>query len=54
MKNLVFTAIVVGVIGYFGAKFYLHHKVSSGLDTALAIMRPFADIQYEGAAGAAS
>ncbi len=48
MKNLVFTAIVVGVIGYFGAKFYLHHKVSSGLDTALVFMQPFADIQYEG------
>ena len=48
MKNLVITAIVVGVIGYFGAKFYLHYKVSSGLDTALTMMQPFADIQYEG------
>ena len=48
MKNLVITAIVVVVIGYLGAKFYLHHKVSSGLDTALVFMQPFADIQYEG------
>ena len=48
MKNLVVTVILVGVLGYFGAKFYLHHKVSSNLDEALAMVQPFADIQYEG------
>ena len=48
MKNLVVTVILVGVLGYFGAKFYLHHEVSSNLDTALAMVRPFADIHYDG------
>ncbi len=48
MKNLVVTVILVGVLGYFGAKFYLHHEVSSNLDTALAMVQPFADIQYDG------
>jgi len=48
MKNLVVTVILVGVLGYFGAKFYLHHEVSSNLDMALDMARPFADIQYDG------
>ena len=48
MKNLIVTVILVGTLGYFGAKFYLHYKVSSNLDTALAMIQPFADIQYEG------
>ena len=48
MKNLVVTVILVGVLGYFGAKFYLHHEVSSNLDAALAMAQPFADIQYDG------
>ena len=48
MKNLVVTVILVGILGYFGAKFYLHHEVSSSLDSALAMARPFADIRYDG------
>ena len=48
MKNLVLTAILMGIVGYFGAKFYLHHEVSSNLDMVLAMAQPFADIQYEG------
>ena len=48
MKNLVLTAILVGTLGYFGAKFYLHHEVSSNLDMVLAMVQPFADIQYDG------
>lgn len=48
MKNLVVTVILIGVLGYFGAKLYLHHEVSSNLDSALAMLRPFADIQYDG------
>lgn len=48
MKNLVVTVILAGVLGYFGAKFYLHHEVSSNLDSTLAMLRPFADIQYDG------
>jgi hypothetical protein len=48
MKNLVVTVILVGVLGYFGAKFYLHHEVSTNLDATLDMIRPFADIQYDG------
>ncbi len=48
MRNFVVTAILVGVIGYFGAKFYLHHEVSSNLESAISLARPFADIQYQG------
>ena len=48
MKNFVVTVILVGVLGYVGAKFYLHHEVSSNLDTAIALVQPFADIQYQG------
>jgi hypothetical protein len=48
VKNLVVTVILVGVLGYFGAKFYVHHEVGSDLDAALAMVRPFADIQYAG------
>ena len=48
MKNLVVSVILVGVLGYFGAKLYLHHEVSSNLDAALAMVQPFADIQYDG------
>jgi len=40
MKNLVITVILVGVLGYFGAKFYLHHEVSSNLDSAISSARP--------------
>jgi len=48
MKNLVVTVILVGVLCYFGAKFYLHHEVSSNLESAISLVRPFADIQYQG------
>ncbi len=48
MKNFVVTVILVGILGYVGAKFYLHHEVSSNLDTAIALVQPFADIQYQG------
>jgi hypothetical protein len=47
MKNLVVTVILVAVLGYFGAKFYVHHEVSSNLDMALSMVQPFADIQYD-------
>ena len=48
MKNLVVIVMLVGGLGYFGAKFYVHHEVSSNLDAALAMVQPFADIQYDG------
>ncbi len=48
MKNLIVLALIAGVCGYFGAKFYLHHKVGSGVDDALLLAAPFADIRYDG------
>ena len=48
MKNLIVLALIIGVGAYFGAKFYLHYRVSSGLDDALIMAAPFADIQYGG------
>jgi hypothetical protein len=54
MKNLIVLALIVGCGGYFGAKFYLHHKVSSGLDDALLMAAPFADIRYDGVSSTVS
>jgi len=48
MRKLIVLALVVGSCGYFGAKFYLHYQVSSGLDNALLMASPFVDIQYGG------
>ena len=48
MKRFVMIAMLVGVIGIAGAKFYLHHQVTSSLDRAILLMKPFADISYEG------
>ncbi len=48
MKNLILLVLIVGGCGYFGAKFYLQYRVSSGLDDVLVMAAPFADIQYEG------
>jgi hypothetical protein len=48
MKNLIVLVLIVGGCAYFGAKFFLHYRVSSGLDDALLMAAPFADIQYDG------
>lgn len=48
MKRLIVFVLLIGSCGYFGAKFYLHYRVSSGLDDALLMAAPFADIQYDG------
>ena len=48
MKNLIVLALIVAGCGYFGAKFYLHYRVSSGLDDAIVMASPFADIRYDG------
>lgn len=48
MRNLIATALILGACGYLGAKFYLHHRVSSELDDVLLLMAPFADIRYDG------
>lgn len=48
MKNLLIWAALLGVIGYFGSKFYLHDKVSRNLDLVLSAARPVVDVEYEG------
>lgn len=47
MRNLLIWACLLGVIGYFGSKFYLHDKVSRNLDTVLAAAQPYVDVEYE-------
>jgi hypothetical protein len=47
MRNLLVAAAIIGVGGYFGAKFYVQHKTAEDLDALLAQARPFVDIEYE-------
>lgn len=48
MRNLIIWTILLGGIGYGGAKFYLHHKVESGMDSVVLMMAPYADVSYKG------
>ena len=48
MRNLIIWALLLGGVAYGGAKLYLHHKVESGLDSAVIMMSPYAKITYEG------
>ena len=48
MKNLIIGGIVVGLLGYGGAKLYLHNEVSSAMDQAVMMATPFAKIEYDG------
>lgn len=54
MRNLIIWAILLGGIGYGGAKFYLHQKVESGMDSAVLMMTPYADITYKGVSSTVS
>ncbi len=35
---------------YLGSKWYLHNEVSQGMDTAVLMMSPYANVEYEGVA----
>ena len=48
MKNLMIGGIVLGLLGYGGAKLYLHNEVSSAMDQAIIMASPFAKIDYDG------
>ena len=48
MKNLIIWALILGGVAYGGSKFYLHHKVEKGLDSAIVMMSPYADLTYDG------
>ena len=54
MRNLIIWAVLLGGIGYGGAKFYLHHKVESGMDSAVMMMAPYADVSYKGVSSTVS
>jgi hypothetical protein len=47
MRNLLVAAAVMGVGGYFGAKYYVQHKVARDLDAVVAQAKPFVDVEYE-------
>ena len=47
MRNLFVAAVVIGVGGYFGAKFFIQHKAAQDLDALLQQARPFVDVEYD-------
>jgi hypothetical protein len=48
MKNFIIWTILIGALGYGGAKFYLHSEVSDAMDMAVLMMSPYADVEYDG------
>jgi len=48
MKNFIIWAILIGALGYGGAKFYLHSEVSDAMDMAVLMMSPYANVEYDG------
>lgn len=48
MKNFVIWALILAGLGYGGAKLYLHSKVGDTMDTAVLMMSPYADLEYDG------
>ena len=50
MKKFLVWAIVLGGIGYGGAKLYLHNEVSDAMGTVVLGMSPYASVRYDGVA----
>lgn len=48
MKNLIIGAVILGAVGYGGSKLLLHHKIESGVDTAVMAISPFVNVKYDG------
>ena len=48
MKNFLIWAVLVGVIGYGGAKLYLHNEVSDAMDMMVLMLSPYAEVEYDG------
>lgn len=48
VRNLIIWAIILGAVGYGGTKWYLHHRVGEGVDMAVLMMSPWAQIEYDG------
>jgi hypothetical protein len=47
MRNLIVAAVVIGVGGFFGAKYYVQYKTAKDLDAMLVQVRPFVDLEYD-------
>ncbi len=48
MKVILIGLVLLVAVGYGGSKFYLHHKVSKGVDAAFTALSPYARIGYGG------
>jgi hypothetical protein len=48
MKKFIVWAILIGGLGYGGAKLYLHNEVSDAMDMVVLMMAPYANVDYEG------
>ena len=48
LLNLFIAVLVLAALGYGGAKFYIHSKVSDSVDAMLLMAAPFAQVQYTG------
>lgn len=54
MKNFIIWAILIGLLGYGGAKLYMHNEVSKTMDMVVLQMSPFANVEYKGVASTLS
>lgn len=54
MKNFIIWAILLGVVGYGGAKLYMHNEVSKTMDMAVLQLSPVANVEYDGVASTLS
>ena len=48
MKFVLIGLILLVGLGYGGAKVYLHYQVSDGMDSAIMVMAPYAELEYGG------
>lgn len=48
MRNFLIFIVILAAVGYFGSKWYMHNEVSKGMDMAILMMSPYADVEYQG------
>jgi len=48
MKFLLIGIVLLGGLGYGGAKAYIHYQVSDGVETAVMVTAPYASVEYSG------
>ncbi len=48
MRAFIIWAIILGGLGYGGAKWHMHSKVGDAVDMAVMMMSPFATVTYDG------